>query len=161
MLAAVRPAGQQVVTYHQSRVSKAVDELREMKTHLDERILSNRYANLGFLVVQLPAIPEVMCNGVFQPTHDFEGNVIQELGHMDIPASWATFSLIATDDGGAAVIGWHKEHAKANDSSNHCCIVQKRSCHTRLSDWCLSFSRIPTFRQIGGMALKKMYKPYL
>ena len=71
-------------------------------------LLNKNHANLAHFVVLFTGIPEVMRSGVVQATHDFRGNKIAELGHLNIQADWLTLSLIATDDGGGPLcsLGW-------------------------------------------------------
>ncbi len=86
-----------------------------MKSRYDEVLFEERFDNLDYYVVEFSKSPEVMCSAIHQSTHDFRGSRIHELGHLDIPASWLTFSLIATDDGGAAVFTWLAKHRKSED----------------------------------------------
>ena len=78
-------------------------------------LLTKDYAELAHYVVLVPSIPEVMCSGVVQATHDFHGNKLAELGHLHTLVHWLTFSLIATDDGGAAVFTWPTDHQMSHD----------------------------------------------
>ena len=47
-----------------------------------------------------------MCSGMVQPDYDFHGNVLQDWTDTAITLDHITFSLIATDKGGAAVFSW-------------------------------------------------------
>ena len=84
------------------------------KSRYEEMLFSKNYTNVAHYVVFFPSTPEVMCSGIAQATHDFLGKKIAELGHLNISADWLTFSLIATDDGGAAVFTWLADHLKSN-----------------------------------------------
>ena len=74
-----------------------------------------RSNDLGYFIATFRKSPEILCSGVLQATHDFRGNVIQDLGYLNIPADWLTFSLVATGDGGAAVFSWPGEHVKSEN----------------------------------------------
>ncbi len=101
---------QMQVTDHQSGVAKAIEELKELKNLHDEMLLNSCFRDIGYYIVLLKNSPELLCNAIHQPTHDFRGTRIQELGHLDRPAHWLHFSLIATDVGGAAVFTWLRKH---------------------------------------------------
>jgi hypothetical protein len=92
--------------YHESGLGKALEELNELKVLCDDMLLKTHYSGVKYYVVRLKCSPEIMCSAVHQPEFDFRGNSIQDLGHLDRPAQWIHFSLIATDDGGAAVFSW-------------------------------------------------------
>ena len=58
-------------------------------------------------VIDLEQVPEVMCSGSSQTTHDFSGQRIASLGNWNRFMNWTTFSLVATGDGsGAAAFVW-------------------------------------------------------
>ena len=104
---------QEALSYRDSGAEKAIQELTLQKSRYEEMLFSKNYTNLAHYVVFFPSIPEVMCSGIAQATHDFLGNKIVELGHLSVSADWMTFSLIATDDGGAAVFTWLADHLKS------------------------------------------------
>ena len=105
---------QEAFNLRDSGVRKAIDELLSLKSYYDKVILKKESAGLGYYVVTFDKIPEVMCSGITQVTHDFQGNKVAELGHLDVPANWLTFSLVATDCGGAAVFSWPESHEKSS-----------------------------------------------
>ena len=111
-----------VQRFHQEALSirdlgagKAIEELEQQKSRYEKMLFSKNYTNLAHYVVFFPSTPEVVCSGIAQATHDFFGNKVAELGHLNISADWLTFSLIATDDGGAAVFTWLTDHFKSKD----------------------------------------------
>ena len=106
---------QEALSYRDSGALKAIEELSWLKSRYEEMTLNKNYADLAHFVVLFTGIPEVMCSGIVQATHDFRGNKIAELGHLSKQADWLTFSLIATDDGGAAVFTWLADHKKSRD----------------------------------------------
>ena len=105
---------QEAVSLHQTGVSKAIDELTSLKDWYDNILYKEHADNLGYYVVGFNKNPEVMCSATAQATHDFSGNKVHELG-LNNSAGWLTFSLIATDDGGAAVFSWPADHRKSED----------------------------------------------
>ena len=66
--------------------AKAIEELSTLKRLYEEMFLTEKYDNLGHYMVMFDSIPEVMCSGVVQATHDFRGKRIAELGHLNSPA---------------------------------------------------------------------------
>ena len=102
---------QEAFNLRDSGVSKAIDELRSLKSYYDGVIFERGFDGLDYYVATFSKTPEVMCSGTTQVTHDFRGKKFAELGHLDVQANWLTFSLIATDDGGAAIFSWPADHA--------------------------------------------------
>ena len=76
------------------------------KTKYEDMILNKDFTNLGYYVVFLANAPEIMCSGSTQATHDFLGKKVAAVERLDMSVQSITLSLIATDDGGAAVFTW-------------------------------------------------------
>lgn len=72
----------------------------------DKVLTSRDFSDVRFYVICLDKTPEIMCSAGKLVTHDFEGNVVQDLGQLDALMDLIAFSLIATDEGGAAVFQW-------------------------------------------------------
>ena len=106
---------QKALSIRDSGARKAIEELTLQKRQYEEMIFHKSFKDLAHYAVILTSIPEVMCSGIAQATHDFLGNRIAELGHLDESASWITLSLIATDDGGAAVFTWPADHNRSQN----------------------------------------------
>ena len=106
---------QEALFYRDSGAEKAIEEIVLQKRRYEKMIFSKNYTNLAHYVVFFTSIPEVMCSGVTQGTHDFLGNKIAELGHLSASADWQTLSLIATDDGGAAVFTWLADRNRSHN----------------------------------------------
>jgi hypothetical protein len=120
---------QQFAEYFDAGLTKGLEELEELKTLCDDILLRNEYSDVKYYIIRLRDPPEIMCNAVHQPEYDFQGNVLQQLDDLDESARYMHFSLIATDDGGAAVFSWTKErgcpefimslHALSDDEMPH------------------------------------------
>ena len=106
---------QEAISLRNLGVDTALKELTLLKSRYDRVLFEERFDGLGYYVATLSKSPEVMCSATSQSTHDFRGNCIDRLRNPSIPASWMTFSLIATDDGGAAVFSWPADHRKSTD----------------------------------------------
>ena len=107
---------QEEISLHASGITKALKELKLLKHRYDMVLFEGRFDDLGYYIVGFDKNPSVMCSSTAQATHDFRGTQIHELGRSNIPANWLTFSLIATDDGGASVFSWPADHRKSEDS---------------------------------------------
>ena len=104
-----------MVSWWESGVLKSIEEIQELKSFYEALVFGPSLKNMGYYVVFFDRPPEIMCTGALQATHDFAGKQITELGDLAVPAHWLTFSLIATDDGGAAVFSWPIAHSKSAD----------------------------------------------
>ena len=100
----VQQLHQEALLYRDSGAVRSIEELSLLKRRYEKILFSKNYTKLAHYVVLFTSIPAVMCSGVVQATHDFRGNKIAELGHLNIQADWLTFSLIATHDGGSRCI---------------------------------------------------------
>lgn len=106
---------QEMVMLFQAGVSKAIKELTALKDLYDDFVFRRAYEKLGHYVVGFRNTPDFMSSAVAQATHDFRGRVVQRLGDLSESAGWLTFSLIATDDGGAAVFSWPNAHKNSEN----------------------------------------------
>jgi hypothetical protein len=92
--------------------------VRDSETHkqqFDSMLLSRDYSALRAYVVTFEDVPEILCAGGIFPECDFAGNALQYLGDLSKTMDEITFSLIATERGGAFVFAWH-------DSSTASCL---------------------------------------
>ena len=106
---------QQLISWWESGIVKAIEEIQVLKSFYESLVLGPSFENIGYYVVVFDSPPEIMCTGALQATHDFRGNQTAELGSLAVPAHWMTFSLIATDTGGAAVFSWPLPHFRSAD----------------------------------------------
>ena len=97
---------QNALDYQDSGAKKGIEEITLHKTSYEDMILNKDFTNLGHYVVVFTSPPEVMCSGITQASHDFLGKKVARLERLDVPVGSITLSLIATDDGGAAVFTW-------------------------------------------------------
>jgi hypothetical protein len=85
-------------------------QLKECKVKLDAMLIGHRYDDIRFCAVLLDQAPEVVASGSIYLEYDFHGNTLQPfakdpLGVLDV----ITFSVIATEVGGAVVFSWIDE----------------------------------------------------
>lgn len=76
------------------------------KANFDKVLLSGDYSQANYYAITFGQTPDVMCSSVKFATHDFHGNLLQNLFEMDKVMDEITFSIIATDTGGVAVFNW-------------------------------------------------------
>lgn len=106
-----RPITEQVSLQHYlKRYGAGVEAgLRDAEYHkaiYDKVLLSGDYSDAQYYVVFFSNTPDIMCSAAKFPTHDFNGNLLQDLGQLSKTLDQITFSIIATDTGGAAVFNW-------------------------------------------------------
>ena len=96
----------------------AIEELEAMKSHYEKVIFGGHSSELHHYMAAFDRVPEVMCSGVVQATHDFRGNLIGNLANLNEAADWLSFALIDTDFGGAAIFSWPANHMKSRHVMN-------------------------------------------
>jgi hypothetical protein len=90
-------------------VSMAIGDLQHHKAAFDKDLLASDFSHIRYITIHFDCAPDVMCSGAFQPEYTFDGVLIQELGKPQPPLQFTSFSLIATDTGGAAVFSWRDD----------------------------------------------------
>jgi hypothetical protein len=81
-------------------------ELEHYKSAYDIALINSDYSSVQYYIVQIDSIPEFMCSAPLQPDFDFKGHRLQSLANVSSILDHITFSLIATDNGGAIVFSW-------------------------------------------------------
>lgn len=81
-------------------------DAEKVKDGYDKALVAGDFSAMKYYVVRINETPEVMCCGGFFPTHDFDGNVLQTLDDPAVTPGHLAFSIIATNVGGAIVLGW-------------------------------------------------------
>ena len=116
---------QKAINDHATGVDKAIEDLNNLKELYDACLLRRDYSSVHYYIIQLHKTPEILCNAIHQPEYDFQGNFLQNLADFSHHANWLHFSMLTTNNGGAAVFSWVGE--------NLICRQFIRSLHT-LSD---------------------------
>lgn len=83
-----------------------LNDFEKLKDRYDKALLANNFADMSYYVVRTGQTPDVLCSSGILPSHDFDGNVLQELGDITLTPDHISFSVIATDVGGAIVLAW-------------------------------------------------------
>jgi hypothetical protein len=100
-------AMQQFLSVSALGAETGVSNLKKCKTRLDKILTECAYQDVMFYAVLLDQTPEVVATGSIYVEYDFHGNTLQPfttdpLGVLDV----ITFSVIATEAGGAVVFSW-------------------------------------------------------
>lgn len=90
----------------ESGVSAGLKELEHHRQIYDKALVASDFSDEHYYIIWLDQIPDFMCSGTVQPDYDFHGNLLQDWTDTAITLDHITFSLIATDTGGAAVFSW-------------------------------------------------------
>ena len=120
-------------------VGSTVKELRELKRRYTQVILEERTNDLASYVVRFASRPQILSSDISQATHDFHGNKVHDLGDPRRQSEWLTFSLIATDEGSAAVFTWLKDHTKSRDVVRSFHAVSDADLPHAIIRWMLEF----------------------
>lgn len=76
-----------------------------IKNSYDNALLCNDHSAIHYYVIRIKEVPDVLCCSGNFPIFDFEGNTLQRLLDNKLP-DHVTFSIIASDAGGAVVFSW-------------------------------------------------------
>ena len=96
---------QQSVDLVQEGFDQGRRDAETIKASYDKALLTKDYSAVRFFVIRFKEVPDVLCCSGNFPMFDFEGNTLQRLLDNKLP-DHVTFSIIATDAGGAVVFAW-------------------------------------------------------
>lgn len=97
---------------NQLGIDAAQKELSELKGKLDEQLLGKASNNLSHLIMKAKSPVPVVVSSIVSPVSDFEGNLIQDLGDLSVPAESLVFNSFSSDGKGYVVFSWLKESSK-------------------------------------------------
>lgn len=84
------------------------DSLRS-KASYDRCLLQKDYREITGVIFEFSNALPVMCSGGLNPIHDFEGNLLQDLGDFSRAPDNLTINSFYSDDIGRVVFSWMKE----------------------------------------------------
>lgn len=89
------------------------NDLKYIKSKLDDMLISNDYSGLNYAVFTLDSPPPIMGSAIVGPTFDFNGNEAQKISSSpsQIPDYMAINSFSSEGDG-YIVLSWLSEHSK-------------------------------------------------
>jgi len=85
-------------------VELGLKNLHAYKIPYDDALQRSDFSQAHYYVIRLANIPDFLCSGAILPEHDFQGRLLQSLSNAHV--DHITFSLVATEAGGAAVFSW-------------------------------------------------------
>jgi hypothetical protein len=92
---------------HAEAYSVSMRDMNAHKGQYDAMLAANDYSEMRAYTVAFENTPDILCAGALYPECDFVGLKLQDLGNLSRKMELMTFSLIATDRGGAFVFAWH------------------------------------------------------
>jgi len=136
--------------------------LEKIKENYDQIIKCENYSNVKYYIIRVKETPEIMCSAGKYPTHDFQGNKLQNLSDLSIDLDSLTFSIIASDDGGVIAFVWINENhgACTNFIKSLNCFVDEEIPHAILRFAIGSFENI-YFSPAWWESLSKDNKEYI
>jgi SEC-C motif-containing protein len=104
---ALQLAVQHEVEVMEAAAAESLSNLNHHKSLFDADLLASNYSNIRFTVFNLDRPPELVCGGVTEPHYSFAGRQLQHMDQLGLER-WdlVSFSLLATETGGAAVFAW-------------------------------------------------------
>jgi hypothetical protein len=83
---------------------------RDQKVHkkqYDGMLMSENFEKIKYYIVELNALPSLMCSGCINPSFDFHGNCLQDLANLEIECESISLSVIANDENrGLIIFAW-------------------------------------------------------
>lgn len=99
---------QNFVANHQKGIKAAITELSELKSQLDDQLLGKSSGNLSHLIIESALPMPVAVSSIVSPITDFDGNLIQDLGDLNVAAEQLVFNSFSSDGKGYVVFSWSK-----------------------------------------------------
>lgn len=88
-------------------------DLKHYKAAYDNALVNEDFSDVCYYIVRLSTTPEFLCAAPHMPDLDFNGRVLQDILDTSRIVDHLTFSLIATENGGAVVFSWHGKSESA------------------------------------------------
>ena len=110
---AFQRAFQDTLSTRDSGLLASINELKDAKELFEDAIFNDNPVNVNYYVVFFDKHPDVLSSGIGQATHDFRGRELFNLADLTISASWLTFALIVSRNGGAAVFSCPSSHKES------------------------------------------------
>lgn len=95
-------------------VSSGLRDLEVHKSEWDGTLLVSDFQKVHYYVLWFDQAPNFVCTGLISPECDFYGKTIQDLSKTGSFLDCITFSLLPTDNGGAAIFSWLNDNKACN-----------------------------------------------
>lgn len=89
-----------------SGVNLALRDLINIKSRLDDILVSSRFDELNHCVLELNCIPKILVSAMIVPELDFRGNVLKILGLDNEEYEYLMFNCISYDNKGCFIFSW-------------------------------------------------------
>lgn len=101
---------QMMIQYHLHHLIRGntigLRDLVHYKSSYDMALLAEDFSDVFYYVIRLANTPDFLCSAPHMPDCDFAGRVLQNIADTSFVVDHLTFSVIATDSGGAIVFSW-------------------------------------------------------
>lgn len=94
------------VLIHQAASLQGAEELEQLKSKLDEMLVSSSWDRMVTHAILFEKAPCLTSCFVFQPFHDLNGKQLQDYTNLEAEMSHLAVSVIPTDQGAAAIFSW-------------------------------------------------------
>jgi hypothetical protein len=103
---------QSVAAAYQKGINAAIKELSELKSKLDDQLLKKSSGYFSHLIIEATSPMPVAVSSIVSPITDFDGNLIQNLGDLNVVAEQLVFNSFSSDGKGYVVFSWAKSSTK-------------------------------------------------
>jgi len=117
---------------HQLGIRAAIEELSELKLQLDEQLLGISTGNLSHLIIESTLPMPVAVSSIVSPITDFDGNLIQDLGDLNVVAEQLVFNSFSSEGRGYVVFSWSKNSNKVLGFINSLLTIEKSKIFSSL-----------------------------
>jgi hypothetical protein len=117
---------------NQLGIKAALRELSDFKAQLDGQLLGKLTNNLSHLIFESSTSMPVAVSSIVSPISDFKGNIIQDLGDLNVVAENIVFNSFSSDGKGYVVFSWLKESSVILDFVNTLIAVDKSGVFSAL-----------------------------
>lgn len=100
---------QEFLSISASGAQSGLSRLVDCKAKLGTVLMTSSYEDVSFYTLLLNRTPEIVATGSIYVEYDFDGARLQPLANPNIKLDVITFSVIATEAGGAVVFSWIDE----------------------------------------------------
>lgn len=76
------------------------------KTAFDAVLISQSFSDVRYYAIVFGNTPDLLCSGAIYPEYNFRGDALQDLSDLNKTLDILSYSLITTNNGGAAIFCW-------------------------------------------------------
>ncbi len=83
---------------------RGAEEIERTKSHMDKYLVTGDWRRVMTTVIPFAKPPTVVCNFIYSPDYDFEGNYLQDFENWDADLSQLMVTIIPAGSGGFALL---------------------------------------------------------